>query len=80
MSAYCRPRGTKDYHYIVSRVQTSGSTEPTTYTTRMKANECIGLRSSAFSEYEDKYKEIQELRDVFNKQVALEERIQKVEV
>jgi len=46
----------------------------------MEAAECVGLRSSAFTEYEDKYKAIQELRDTFNKQVALEERIQKVEV
>ena len=46
----------------------------------MKASECVGLRSSKFSEYEDKYKAVQEMRDVFNKQVALEERIQRVEV
>ena len=46
----------------------------------MKASECIGLRSSKFSEYEDKYKTVQEMRDVFSKQVALDERIQRVEV
>jgi len=74
-----RPRVPKDYHYIVARLQSSGMNQPTSYTTRMEAAECVGLRSSAFTEYEDKYKAIQELRDTYNKQVALEERIQKVE-
>lgn len=40
----------------------------------------VGLNSSAFSTYEDNYAAIQQLRDVFAKQVALDARIEKVEV
>ena len=40
----------------------------------------VGLTSSAFSEFEDNYAEIQLLRDIFNKQVALDAKIEKVEV
>lgn len=58
----------------------NGSNEPTRYTTRMKADKMVGLNSSAFSTYEENYAAIQELRDVFNRQVALDARIEKVEV
>jgi ABC-type uncharacterized transport system fused permease/ATPase subunit len=46
----------------------------------MKADKMVGLNSSAFSTYEENYAAIQELRDVFNRQVALDARIEKVEV
>jgi hypothetical protein len=58
----------------------SGSNEPTRYTTRMRADKMVGLTSSAFSTYEESYAAIQELRDIFNKQVALDAKIEKVEV
>ena len=46
----------------------------------MKADKMVGLTSSAFSDYEDKYNEVLRLRDIFNKQLALDEKIEKVEV
>jgi hypothetical protein len=46
----------------------------------MKADKMVGLNSSAFSTYEENYAAIQELRDVFNRQVALDAKIEKVEV
>lgn len=46
----------------------------------MKAQEMVGLTSSAFKEYEEKYANIKEMRDVFSKQLALEAKIKKVEV
>ncbi|RYY72678.1 hypothetical protein EON63_20560 [archaeon] len=70
----------KDYHYVISNPDHSGANQPTSYTTRMKALECVGLTSSAFKLYEDAYKKIQELRDVFAKQLALDQRIERMEV
>jgi hypothetical protein len=75
-----RPRAPKDYHYILVQTEHSGSNEPTRYTTRMRADKMVGLTSSAFSTYEESYAAIQELRDIFNKQVALDAKIEKVEV
>lgn len=75
-----RPRAPKDYHYILVRGEHNGSNEPTRYTTRMRADKLVGLTSSAFSTYEDNYAAIQELRDVFSRQVALDAKIEKVEV
>jgi ubiquinone biosynthesis protein Coq4 len=46
----------------------------------MRADKMVGLTSSAFSTYEESYAAIQELRDIFNKQVALDAKIEKVEV
>ena len=57
-----------------------GSNEATRYTTRMKGDKMIGLTSSAFSDYEDNYNEVLRLREVFNKQIALDAKIEKVEV
>jgi hypothetical protein len=45
----------------------------------MKAAEMVGLTSSAFKDYEDVYAKIKELRSVFNKQLALDAKIEKVE-
>ena len=75
-----RPRAPKDYHYILIRAEHNGSNEPTRYTTRMRGDKMVGLTSSAFSTYEDNYEAIQQLRDIFNKQVALDAKIEKVEV
>jgi hypothetical protein len=61
-------------------LQTSGANDPTSYTTRMKSNECVGLRSSAFASYEDNYAAIKQLKDIFNKQIALDTKIDKIEV
>ena len=46
----------------------------------MRGDKMVGLTSSAFSTYEDNYQAIQQLRDIFNKQVALDAKIEKVEV
>jgi hypothetical protein len=46
----------------------------------MKAQEMVGLTSSAFPVYEDVYSQIQERRDVSQKRLALGQRIEKVEV
>lgn len=75
-----RPRVPKDYHYILVKTSHQGPNEGTRYTTRMKADKMVGLTSSAFSDYEDKYNEVLRLRDLFNKQLALDEKIEKVEV
>jgi len=75
-----RPRAPKDYHYILVRSEHSGSNEPTRYTTRMRGDKMVGLTSSAISEFEENYAAIQQLRDIFNKQVALDAKIEKVEV
>ena len=75
-----KPREPKDYHYILVRSQHNGSNEPTRYTTRMKGDRLVGLTSSAFAAFEDNYNAIQQLRDIFNKQVALDAKIEKVEV
>lgn len=58
----------------------NGANEPTRYTTRMRGDKMVGLMSSAFSTYEDNYAAIQQLRDIFSKQVALDAKIDKVEV
>lgn len=76
----CRPRTSKDYHYIVANPNHCGANIPTSYTTRMKALEMVGLTSSAFKDFEDAYAKIQELRNVFTKQLALEAKIEKVTV
>lgn len=46
----------------------------------MKGDKMVGLTSSAFSNYEDNYNEVLRLREVFNKQIALDAKIEKVEV
>ncbi len=75
-----RPRAPKDYHYILSNLTSCGCNDPTSYTTRMRAAEMVGLRSSAFSQFEDRYGGIQELRSAFHKQLALDSKIEKVAV
>lgn len=46
----------------------------------MRALEMVGLTSSAFSEFEDNYKKILDIKSIFHKQVALEAKIEKIEV
>lgn len=75
-----RPRLPKDYHYIVANPEHCGANEATSYTTRMKAHELVGVTSSAFPLYEDAYQKIMQLRDVFGKQLALDGRIERLEV
>eukprot|EP01039_Chlorochromonas_danica_P009908 gene9908-10956_t len=74
-----RPRLPKDYHYIVANPEHCGANEATSYTTRMKAHELVGVTSSAFPLYEDAYQKIMQLRDVFGKQLALDGRIERLE-
>lgn len=40
----------------------------------------IGLTSSALKHFEETYEKIKELKDVFSKQLALDAKIEKVEV
>jgi hypothetical protein len=75
-----RPRTPKDYQYIILNVSDCGPNIPTSYTTRMKSNEMVGLTSSAFKNYEDLYKKINELHSVFNRQLALDSKITQIEV
>ena len=75
-----RPRTSKDYHYIISNPNHCGANIPTTFTTRMKAEEMVGLTSSALKHFEETYEKIKELKDVFSKQLALDAKIEKVEV
>jgi hypothetical protein len=75
-----RPRTPKDYHYILSNLTSRGCNDPTSYTTRMRAAEMVGLTSSAFRHFEDQYGNIQEMRNVFHKQLALDSKIEKVQV
>lgn len=74
-----RPRLAKDYHYLVANLFHRGANIPTSYTARMRAGEMIGVTSSAFATFEDNYAKIQQLRDVFARQVALESKIENVE-
>jgi ferritin-like metal-binding protein YciE len=46
----------------------------------MKAEEMVGLTSSILKHFEDTYSKIKELRNVFNKQLALDTKIEKIEV
>lgn len=75
-----RPRAAKDYHYILANTTTQGANEPVQYTTRMKAGECVGLTSSSFPEYEQEYAEINKMRSAFNKQLALDDKLEKIKV
>ncbi len=75
-----RPRIAKDYHYIIANPNHCGANIPTSYTTRMKAEEMVGLTSSILKHFEDTYSKIKELRSVFNKQLALDTKIEKIEV
>lgn len=74
-----RPRLAKDYLYVIVNVEHCGSNAATSYTTRMKSAEMVGLTSSAFQQYEDNYQKILELRDTFGKQLALDARIERLE-
>jgi hypothetical protein len=66
--------------YIIINLNDSGKNMPTTYTARMKASEMIGLTSSAFKNFEDIYDKIKQIRNIFNRQLALDSKIQKVDV
>ncbi len=46
----------------------------------MKAEEMVGLTSSVLKQFEETYGKIKELRNVFNKQLALDSKIEKIEV
>ena len=74
------PRTSKDYHYIIQNPNHCGANIPTTFTTRMRAEEMVGLTSSALKHFEETYEKIKELKDVFSKQLALDAKIEKVEV
>lgn len=75
-----RPRTPKDYHFILVNPQHCGANEPTRYSTRMKGDKMAGLTSSAFTAFEDSYNNILQLRDIFNKQLALDAKIERIEV
>jgi hypothetical protein len=75
-----RPRSPRDYHEIIAAKKHHGPNIPTSYVTRMKAGVMVGLTSSIFTSYEDNYQHISKLRDIFNKQLALEMKIDQVEV
>ena len=71
-----RPRDPKDYHYIVTNVRTQGANDPSSFTTRMKAGECIAISSSAFRTFEKDYEEIKLRREMFARQLALDAKIE----
>eukprot|EP00606_Chrysophyceae_sp_TOSAG23-5_P001341 GSChrysophyteH2.ASY1.ANO1.566.1 assembled CDS len=71
-----RPRASKDYHYYLANIRTHGANDPTTFTTTMKAGECVGLSSSAFRTFEKDYEEIKLRRDIFARQLALDTKIE----
>lgn len=65
---------------MLSNLTSCGANDPASYTTRMRAAEMVGLRSSAFRLFEEQYSGIQELRSAFHKQLALDAKIEKVAV
>ncbi len=71
-----RPRSSKDYHYLVTNIETQGANDPASFTTRMKAGECVGLSSSAFRSFEKEYEEIKLRREIFARQLALDSKIE----
>eukprot|EP00605_Chrysophyceae_sp_TOSAG23-4_P002432 GSChrysophyteH1.ASY1.ANO1.2691.1 assembled CDS len=71
-----RPRASKDYHYYLENKQTQGANDPTSFTTTMKAGECVGLSSSAFRVFEKDYEEIKLRREIFARQLALDTKIE----
>jgi len=71
-----RPRSSKDYHYLIINSQSQGANDPATFTTRMKAGECVGLSSSAFRTFEKEYEEIKLRREIFARQLALDSKIE----
>jgi hypothetical protein len=46
----------------------------------MKGDEMVGLTSSILKQFEETYEKIKQLRNVFHKQLALDTKIEKVEV
>eukprot|EP01038_Epipyxis_sp_PR26KG_P007229 gene7229-9860_t len=75
-----RPRVAKDYHYILAKQDTQGANQPTSYTTRMKAGEFVGLTSSAFPTYEEAYLKIKQQREVFARQLALDAKLEQLQL
>ncbi len=71
-----RPRAPRDYHYIIANVRTQGANDPASFTTRMKAGECVGLSSSAFRTFEKEYNAIKLRREMFARQLALDAKIE----
>ena len=75
-----RPRVAKDYAYIINKLTTCGPNEAASFAARLKYLEFIGLSSSVLNQFEANYKEIQERRDAFSKQLALENKIEASEM
>lgn len=75
-----RPRSPKDYHYIISNIETQGANDPATFGARMKAGECVGLSSSAFRTFEKEYEEIKLRREMFARQLALDAKIESSQI
>lgn len=80
-----RPRGAKDYHYVLRNLHSHGSNDPSCFFIRFLGygNKDIfqaEVISSAFIKYEMLYKEIGEQRKQFNRETALESKIENSEV
>lgn len=75
-----RPRSPKDYHYIISNIESQGANDPATFSARMKAGECVGLSSSAFRTFEKEYEEIKLRREMFARQLALDAKIESSQI
>jgi hypothetical protein len=75
-----RPRSPKDYHYIITNIETQGANDPASFSARMKAGECVGLSSSAFRTFEKEYEEIKLRREMFARQLALDAKIESSQI
>lgn len=75
-----RPRTAKDYEYIIRKIYGCGSNEPASYAVKNRGGEFFCLQSSAFTIYEKEYEGIKERREAFARQLALENKIEMIEV
>lgn len=75
-----RPRIPKDYHYILSSIESIGSADPTTYIIQLRGLDYFDTILSSVKTYESEYKDVKERRDIFARQLALEEKIEQTQV
>lgn len=75
-----RPRTSKDYHYIIATTNNCGANDSASFSVNLKGSEFVGLTRTDLASYETNYSEIQERRFVFNRQIALDAKVELIEV
>lgn len=79
-----RIRGTKDYHYVLHNEETTGSNDPACFTVYLRGfateDAVADIVSSAFADYERRYKEITGEYERMARKLALDTKIENSEV